>query len=140
MGAHPYGQPAGGAAGIAVTTSYRSWVQFSTPKVFIDGYEMPIAGWGRTATPVSPGRHNVHVHVVDSLWRQEFGRADIVIDVQPGQLVELEYRMPMFGGAGSLGFGSQRSNGLGVFYGMMGALFVVVVVVILLVIVVVAAG
>ena len=36
---------------------------FFTPKIAVDGQEMPVPGWGRTHLPARPGQHHVQVHV-----------------------------------------------------------------------------
>jgi hypothetical protein len=79
------------------------------PKLFVDGYEMPTAGWGRTVMPAWPGRRHVHVHAAGFGWKRE-GNADIVVDVYAGRLVDLEYNSPTFGAftRGSLGYPPQR--------------------------------
>jgi hypothetical protein len=84
------------------------------PKILIDGYEVPVAGWGRTVVPVHPGQHRVHVHVPYWLPSQ-LGPADTLVDVYPGYLVELEYKAPVWGySAGSLGSPPQSYNGVGI--------------------------
>jgi hypothetical protein len=60
--------------------------------------------------PAWPRRRRVHVHVA-ALWKR-YGNADIVVDVYPGRVVELEYKAPTFEGftSGSLGHLPQRPN------------------------------
>ncbi|BAV42004.1 hypothetical protein [Mycobacterium ulcerans] len=84
------------------------------PKIFINGFEVPVAGWDRTVVPVQPGRHRVHVHVPYWLPSQ-IGPADTLVDVYPGHLAELEYTAPVWGySAGSLGTPPQSYNGVGI--------------------------
>jgi hypothetical protein len=92
--------------GIAVTTRYSpmTWVfAFVKPKVIVNGREMPTAGWGRTIVPAPPGQYHVHVHT-PYFVPSRVGPADFTLIVAPGQLVELEYKAPVWTfGPGSLG-------------------------------------
>lgn len=110
-----YPQPPADLGGIALTTQYfplAFLLAMFKPQVLIDGYPAPVAGWGRTVVPAYPGRHHVHVHVPYWLPSQ-IGPADVVVDVYPGRLVELEYKAPVWGySAGSLGSPPQRYNGV----------------------------
>ncbi|WP_172831973.1 hypothetical protein [Mycobacterium asiaticum] len=105
----PYGQPAHGpSSGIAVIPKLPAASQLTarwqfTPKLVLDGYHIPSAGWNRILAPAAPGRHHLQAYSQDGLYRRQFGRADLMVDVAPGQWVELEYRPPPFGGPGSLG-------------------------------------
>ncbi|QLL10171.1 hypothetical protein H0P51_12175 [Mycobacterium vicinigordonae] len=102
------------------------------PKVFIDGYEMPPAGWGRTMLPAQPGRHHVHVHVPYFL-PSKIGPADAVVDVHPGHVVELEYKAPAWSySAGSLGTPPQSFNGVGLTVAVMVVPFAVLLLFLLL--------
>ena len=102
---------------IAVTTHFfplAFMLGLLNPKILIDGYEGPVAGWGRTVLPVHPGQHHVHVHV--PYWLpSRIGPADTLVDVYPGHLVELEYKAPVWGySPGSLGSPPQSYNGVGI--------------------------
>lgn len=48
--------------------------------------------WGRVELPVTPGRHEVSVSF--RYLRRDQGDATLVVDVPPGQVVELGYRAP----------------------------------------------
>ena len=103
-------------AGIAITTQYSvifsTWFATVKPKIVVDGVEMPVKGWGRTALPVTPGQHQVHVHT-PYFFPRRAGRADYTVDVPPGQFVELEYRAPLFSfSRGALGPPPQRYPGV----------------------------
>jgi hypothetical protein len=117
-GPHGYGQP---AEGIAVNTQYFPLgftMALFKPKIVIDGYEAPAAGWGRTVVAARPGPHHVHVHVPYWLPSQ-IGPADTSVEVQPGRLVELEYKAPVWGfSRGSLGAPPQSYNGVGITIGV----------------------
>lgn len=114
-----YGQP---AEGIAVTTQYFAlsfMLALFKPKIAVDGYEVPAAGWGRTVVPTRPGPHHVHVHVPYLLWPR-LGPADTSVEVYPGRMVELEYKAPVATfSRGSLGAPPQKYNGVGILIGIM---------------------
>jgi hypothetical protein len=95
-GYQPYYEP---PEGIAITTKYSvvfaTLLAASTPKIVVNGYEMPARGWGRTVFPLAPGQYHLHVHTPYFFPRQ-VGPADHTVAVHPGQVVELEYRAPLF--------------------------------------------
>jgi|KBSSwiStaDraftv2_1062776.scaffolds.fasta_scaffold874320_2 hypothetical protein len=111
---HPYyGQP---REGIAITTQYSvlAWLYAAiTPKILLNGYEMPIRGWGRSILPAVPGQYHVQVYI--PYWLpSRAGPADFTAVVNPGQWVELEYKAPLFTfSRGSLGPPPQSYNGIG---------------------------
>ena len=113
-GQQPYGQP---SEGIAVTTQFfpLAWVFFFVkPKIFVDGHEAPPAPWGRTVVAAGPGQHHVHVFTPYFL-PPRLGPADAVVDVPSGQVVELEYKAPLWSfSPGSLGQGPQKYNGVAI--------------------------
>jgi len=80
-----------------------------SPLVTIDGYPAP-ARWGRNAFPTTPGRHSVRV------WARylfEYGAAEQVVDLAPGQSVEVHYSPPMITFVrGRIGFVPQPRPGL----------------------------
>jgi hypothetical protein len=113
----PYGQPQYGPPpqGVALTTQYfaLSWL-FATvkPKVFLNGYEIAVWGWGRIVVPLAPGRYHLHVYT-PYFFPPRVGPADYTFDVYPGHLVELEYRTPLWAfSSGSLGPPPQRYKGM----------------------------
>lgn len=103
--------------GIAVTTKFfpLAWIFFFIkPKVFVDGYEVPVAAWGRTVIPAQPGQHHLHVYTPYFL-PSRIGPADATVDVPAGQLAELEYKAPIWSfSPGALGYGPQPLNGVGI--------------------------
>jgi hypothetical protein len=112
-----YGQPQYGPPpqGIALTTQYfaLSWL-FATvkPKVFVNGYEIPVWGWGRTVVPLAPGQYHFHVYT-PYFFPTRVGPADLTVTVHPGHFIELEYRTPLWSfSSGSLGSPPQRYNGI----------------------------
>lgn len=80
------------------------------PTLLLDGAQTDVR-WGRTVVPVPPGRHHLRMHVRYPTMRR-FGPASLVVTVPPGQVVELEYRTPMFTfSRGALGPPPQRARG-----------------------------
>lgn len=133
-GAQPYAPQGYGqqpAEGVALTTRFHpmsfTFALFK-PKIVVDGYEMPAAGWGRTIVPVRPGQHHVHVHI--PYWLPpRLGPADTVVDVHPGRLAEVEYKAPVWGySRGSLGSPPQSYNGVGITVAVMAVTLIVAVV------------
>jgi hypothetical protein len=107
-----YGQP---PSGVAITTRYcflTLLFALFQPRVYLNGHLMPSWGWGRAVLPVAPGEYHVHVYTPYGL-PSRVGPADYTTIVNPGQVVELEYRAPLFVFIrGSLGPPPQRYNGL----------------------------
>ena len=100
---------------------------FTKPKVTIDGFELPQGSWGRQMIPVSPGRHQVDVHTPYFL-PPRVGPASVVLDVPPGQMVELEYRPPVWAfSAGSLGTPPQKYNGMWLYWVLLGIIALAVI-------------
>jgi hypothetical protein len=119
----PPGAPGGGGSAIAVTTKFMPlafFFFFVKPNLGIDG-QQPVAGtWGRNVYPVAPGQHHLHVHTPYFL-PPRVGPADLVVDVQPGQTVELEYKSPLIvWSKGSLGPPPQKYNGLWFYWVLLG--------------------
>ena len=100
--------------GITLTTTYfpLSWgFLLFKPKVLLNGYEMPVAGWGCAHYPTWPGRYHVQVFV-PYLIPPRAGTAECTVIVHPDQVVELEYKMPLWVfSRGSLGPPPQRYGG-----------------------------
>ena len=79
-----------------------------TPRLTIDGYPAP-AQWGPNAYPVAPGRHLVKGSA-NYLW--EFGSAEQVVEINPGQSVDLHYSPPLITFIGGrMGFSEQPRPG-----------------------------
>lgn len=123
----PYPPP---GTAIAITTAYfpLSWVfAMVKPKAFVNGSEMAMPGWGRVVFPVWPGQYHVHVFTPYFIPNR-VGPADYSVIVQPGQLVELEYKAPLWNfSRGSLGPPPQGYNGMGVMIASIAAAVLVVV-------------
>jgi hypothetical protein len=82
---------------------------------------MPVWGWGRTVLPLTAGQYLVHVYV-PYFFPRRVGPADYTVAVNPGQIVELEYRVPLRTfSRGALGPPPQRYNGVGVTVAIMAA-------------------
>src|SRR5262245_38479678 len=112
-GRQPYYAP---VEGIGITFrcsgfdgNFYAWFK---PKIFVDGVEIPVRGWGHADLLVPAGRRQVHVYT--KYWvPSQAGPADCTVDVPPGEFVELEYRAPLFKWShGSLGPPPQRYAGV----------------------------
>lgn len=122
---HPQGYPQYAQApqpreGIAVTTRYfplSFMFAMYSPKIEVNGHEIPVSGWGRTLIPTPPGQYQVHVHA-PYFFPPRVGSADCSVSVQPNQLVELEYKTPMWAySGGSLGPPPQKYRGAALMIG-----------------------
>ena len=61
----------------------------------------------------------------------KLGPADTTADVRPGQLVEVQYKAPLWSfSAGSLGIGPQKYNGVGITIAIVAIPFVILFLVI----------
>jgi len=84
-----------------------------TPRLTIDGYPAP-AQWGPNAYPVAPGRHLVKGSA-SYMW--EFGSAEQVVEINPGQSVEVHYTPPLITFIGGrMGFREQPRRGTVAFW------------------------
>jgi len=94
---------------------------------------MPVTGWGRVIYPAWPGQYHVQVFV-PCLILPRVGPADYAVMVHAGQVVELEYKVPLWTfSRGSLGPPPQAYNGAALIIGIAGASVVVIVIVIALI-------
>jgi hypothetical protein len=72
------------------------WVLYLfAPKVSIDGSAPMPARWGDTLLPMTPGRHSVSFWW-PAYWFIPANRADLVVDIPAGQVVQLHYRPRWF--------------------------------------------
>jgi hypothetical protein len=95
-----------------------------SPVVTIDGYPAP-ARWGPNPFPTTPGRHQVRV---SNRYLYEYGAAEQVVDVAPGQSLEVHYSPPLVTFVrGRIGFAPQGRPGLGVLIAILVALLAVVI-------------
>jgi hypothetical protein len=82
--------------------------------------------------PARPGQHHVHVYTPYFL-PSRVGPADATADVHAGQVVELEYKAPLWSfSPGSLGVGPQKYNGVGITIAVIAIPFVIILLFILL--------
>jgi hypothetical protein len=112
-GRQPYPGP---SEGIAITARYSAvWTTLlatTKPKISFNGYETPGSDWGRTVFPLAPGQYHVHAYT-PYFFPRRCGPADYTAVVNPGQIVELEYKAPVFTFfRGSLGPPPQRYKGV----------------------------
>ncbi|MFF3668931.1 hypothetical protein [Microtetraspora malaysiensis] len=94
----------------------RHWLGFMmaviTPKIMLNGHQM-LGRWGRNIIPLPPGQYHLHLHLPYILPPQ-MGPADLMIWLQPGMTLELEYRAPVWAySRGALGPAPQPWNGKG---------------------------
>ena len=61
------------------------------PRILIDGYQVG-GGWGRRVFASWTGRHHINVH--SPTWGVKIWNTDIVVDVYPGHVLELEFMAP----------------------------------------------
>lgn len=112
---HQQGAP-GGAQGLSLNTVFfpLAWIFFLIkPKIEIDGHQYPNAVWGVNNIPLPPGQHHVHVHA-PYLIPTRVGPVDTTINVVPNQVVQLEYKLPVFiFSKGAIGPAPQPYNGVG---------------------------
>ncbi|WP_157441725.1 hypothetical protein [Actinoplanes awajinensis] len=111
----PPGYPATGATAIAITMRYAPiafLLGLFTPVLTVNGQPVPVA-WKRPAVlPVGPGQYHVHAHV-PYLIPTRIGKADLVVNIGPGQTADLEYRAPLIAFLrGALGPAPQRYPGM----------------------------
>jgi hypothetical protein len=83
-----------------------------TPTIVLNGHQM-LGRWGRNVIPLPPGQYHVHVHLPYFLPAQ-IGPADVTVWLQPGMMLEAEYRAPLWAySRGALGPAPQPWNGKG---------------------------
>ncbi|MBO0868032.1 MAG: hypothetical protein J2P15_05660, partial [Micromonosporaceae bacterium] len=125
-----YPQQPGGGGAIEVDAKFfplAFMLFFFKPQIGLDGMPPSAGTWGRNQIPIAPGRHQVHVHTPYFL-PPRVGPADLVVDVAPGQSVQLEYRSPLIvWSKGSLGPPPQKYNGMWFFWLMVAIVMVAVV-------------
>src|SRR5690606_37749848 len=86
-----------------------------TPMISVNGHLMP-GRWGRNMIPVPPGQSHVHIHL-PYLLPPRIGPADTTVWLRPGEVVELEYRAPLWAfSRGALGPAPQQWPGKAVIY------------------------
>jgi hypothetical protein len=107
-----------------------------SPNVKIDGYPAP-ARWEQNVYPIAAGRHQVQGST-NYLW--EYGRAELLVDIAPGQSVEVHYSSPVLTlMKGRMGFELQPRPGMPVLWAMV-AIPIVIMIIVVIAVVVSAAG
>jgi hypothetical protein len=100
----------------------------TSPNVKIDGYPAP-ARWEQNVYPIAAGRHQVQGST-NYLW--EFGRAELLVDIAPGQSVEVHYSSPVITFmAGRMGFEPQPRPGMPVFWVLLAIPILIIVFVVI---------
>ncbi len=100
----------------------------TTPRVTIDGHDVPVHGWGVQQFDLIPGGgHRIEIHV-PYIFPRRVGRVALDFTV-PEEGVALEYMAPTFTFAkGNLGApGAQKSSGFKATWAMNIGVFVLVV-------------
>jgi hypothetical protein len=81
---------------LQLKTSF-SWLQFILalfkPKLFVNGYELPLSGWGESSHQLYAGPNEVAVFF-PYLFLARAGEARATVDVPANGIVRLEYRPP----------------------------------------------
>ena len=98
-----------------------------SPLLTIDGYPAP-ARWGPNAYPTTPGQHQVRV------WARylfEYGAAEQVVDIAPGQSLEVHYSPPLITFIrGRMGFVPQGRPGLVPLVAVLGGVVLILVLIV----------
>ncbi|MEU7144035.1 hypothetical protein ABZ942_31640 [Nocardia sp. NPDC046473] len=124
--------PEPGPTGIMVTASHLpmyfpvNFLAFTRPKIFINGQEVPDAGWGDTFVPLAPGIYRVRVYTAGLRWAQyvglrrlghDFGFTDAFLPVPHNHSTRTYYRSPIVAMLpGALDPQPQKSPGMTWFY------------------------
>lgn len=94
---------------LRLTVQGNRMLSMITPSMQIDGYPVP-AQYGQNVFPVPPGPHRVSGH---AQWMWRYGHAEQMVQVAPGQTVEVFYAAPALTFiSGRIGFEKQRTPGL----------------------------
>ena len=105
-----------------------------TPVVTVNGQRIQ-ARWGRNELPMPQGQYQLHIHA-PYLIPSRIGTADTVVPVAAGQIVDVEYRAPVWAfSPGAIGPPPQQYNGMGAMVAVWGACFVLVLLMIILLVV-----
>src|SRR5689334_13686042 len=81
-------------AGLEINTVVPWWyftVKLFPAKMTIDGSAPIPAKWGTNLVPMTPGRHTVTFYWL-AYWFMASNKAEIVVDVPEGQVVQLMYK------------------------------------------------
>ncbi|WP_157116458.1 hypothetical protein [Nocardia vaccinii] len=120
-------QPQPGPPGIVVEASYfpmQALLALSSPRILLNGQEVPGARWGTTHIPVGAGQYHVQVK---TKWIWDFGPGDAVVPVADGQSTKVYYRSPvMWMLKGAIGPVPQKTPGVTAMYIIWGVLAVLI--------------
>ncbi len=85
--------PGGATLSIQTKRPPLAWLLILTPpRVLLNGQETRLK-WGDNQVPVAPGQYQLHVFV-PYLWH--IGKADLPVQVGPGQTAQVFYAAPWF--------------------------------------------
>ena len=120
-------QPQPGPPGIVVEASYyplQALLALSSPRILLNGQEVPGSRWGTTHIPVGAGQYHVQVK---TKWIWDFGPGDAVVPVAEGQSTKVYYRSPvMWMLKGAIGPVPQKTPGVTAMYIIWGILAVLI--------------
>ncbi|WP_245717825.1 hypothetical protein [Nocardia miyunensis] len=110
-------QPQPGPPGIVVESSYyplQILLALSSPRILLNGQEVPGSRWGTTHIPVGAGQYHVQVK---TKWLWDYGPGDAVVPVADGQSTKVYYRSPvMWMFQGAIGPVPQKTPGVTAMY------------------------
>ena len=81
---------------LQLKTSYGWWMfilAFFKPKLRVNGYELPLAGWGESSHQLYAGTNEISVSF-PYLFLPRAGEAKTTIQLPPSGTIRLEYRPP----------------------------------------------
>ena len=92
-------QPPGSAIVLTARQFGPVWLGSLHIRIFLDGRRLVGADhrptrWGRHVIPVAPGPHRLRIDVGHLRVNRQFGEAERLLELAPGETVELEYRAP----------------------------------------------
>ncbi|MFF3568162.1 hypothetical protein ACFYXQ_10365 [Nocardia jiangxiensis] len=120
-------QPRPGPPGIVVEASYyplQALLALSSPRILLNGQEVPGSRWGTTHIPVGAGQYHVQVK---TKWIWDFGPGDAVVPVADGQSTKVYYRSPvMWMLEGAIGPVPQKTPGVTAMYIIWGIVAVLI--------------
>jgi hypothetical protein len=81
------------------------------PTLTIDGFPASTTLAGTKDIPIMSGRHHLQAH---SQWMRRYGQAELIVDISPGQTVEVFYAPPYHQFTdGAMGLTPQPRKGTG---------------------------
>jgi hypothetical protein len=124
--------PQGGFGRVVIESSFfpLAWILYLTGvRVTIDGRTAD-ANWGTLPVDLPVGQHQIAIRT-RYIW--DYGPAQAVVPVGPGQQVPVYYRAPIlpYGMAGAIGPTPQKTPWVAVYWVLIGVVFLIVILVVL---------